>query len=566
MLTLPIRLTFAFLTAAILITSAASQSNGSDQSALMNIWNYQIERKVKTTIKYKELALAVWEQLGTSNATADRVYYVTPPVTLIPNSAICQYRAITNSYEVVYDIQLWEKELPRVVIEALKQLSLNVKEDQILPLPFYQARIIWNNPEEQLQQLKLSSAWVNNLQQQQTYRFRVAAENNASCQLLANTIQTTPDQFADSLQLQFTVSAAKIDSKLVTVKSDHVVSSQLAAALKNLPSTDGPNRYLTSSDYNRMLWQIANEVVASEVTSGDYVDADDELSLKDVIAQMFDTQKQNTAQFDDKMWNSVFWDPMDERPDKITNELNKYIKFNQTDHRAYLDKKEASSTSVSAKASGLFGGIVSAEGSGSHSSSSGLTTDDIGHLLEKYDIESQVQGEKFVPKQLDLTRLNVNDLSRKDLLTTKRIRVRQVDIGGALQVGIGNASRDAMDDENRFLRQQLTNLQAAQQQTQQTVGNLQASLDGSKAMLQGSIGQVQATVGTLTNDVGVLKSQAANIHTYACTAHSSAVIDVHRGWWVMSSSPIVCPPGKYLSTWNLVGANEWFYHYDFTCC
>jgi len=339
MLTLPIRLTFGFLTAAILITSAASQSNGSDQSALMNIWNYQIERKVKTTIKYKERALAVWEQLGTSNATADRIYYVTPPVTLIPNSAICQYRAITNSYEVVYDIQLWEKELPRAAVEALKQLSLNVKEDQILPLPFYQARIIWNNPEEQLQQLKLSSAWVNNLQQQQTYRFQVAAENNASCQLLANTIQTTPDQFAVNLQLQFTVSAAKIDSKVVTVKSDHVASSQLAAALKNLPSTDGPNRYLTSSDYNRMLWQIANEVVASEVTSGDYVDADDELSLKDVIAQMFDTQKQNTAQFDDKMWNSVFWDPLDERPDKITNELNKYIKFNQTDHRAYLDKK-----------------------------------------------------------------------------------------------------------------------------------------------------------------------------------------------------------------------------------
>jgi len=161
---------------------------------------------------------------------------------------------------------------------------------------------------------------------------------------------------------------------------------------------------------------------------------------------------------------------------------------------------------------------VSAEGSGSHSSSSGLTTDDIGHLLEKYDIESQVQGEKFVPKQLDLTRLNVNDLSRKDLLTTKRIRVRQVDIGGALQVGIGNASKDAMDDENRFLRQQLTNLQAAQQQTQQTVGNLQVSLDGSKAMLQGSIGQVQATVSTLTNNVSLRMDQIQILATSKISA------------------------------------------------
>jgi hypothetical protein len=564
MLPIPISVLFAFLTTTALIAVVSCQTNGSDQSALMNIWNYQIERKVKTTIKYKERALAVWEQLGTSNSTADRIYYVTPPVTLIPTSASCQYRAITGSYEVVYDIQLWEKELPRAAIEALKQLSLTINENQILPLPFYQARIIWNNPEEQLQQLKLSSAWINNLQQQQTYRFRVAAENNASCQLLTETIRTTPDQFADNLQLQFTVSAAKIDSKVVTIKSEHVTSSQLVATLKNLPNADGANRYLTSSDYNRMLWQISNQVVASEVTSGDYVDADDELSLKDVIAQMFDTQKQNTAQFDDKMWNSVFWDPSDERPDKITNELNKYIFINQTDHRAYLTQAGASSSS--AKVNAVFKAITIG-GEGAHSSSSSMASDDVGHLLENYDIESQIQGEKFVPKQLDLTRLNINDLSRSDLLTTKRIRVRNVEIGGTLQVGIGNASRDTIDDENRFLRQQLNDLQAAQQQTQNTVGTLQTSLTGTTSMLQGSIGQVQATVGSLTSDVGTLKSQATNIHVYSCTEHTSTVVvDGPRGWWTMWQSPVVCPAGKYLTHWQLMDVSDNDFHYAFTCC
>jgi len=461
------------------VIAATNDSKSSDQSALMNIWNYQIERKVKTSIKYKEQDLAVWEEVEVSgNTTANRRYYVTPPAILIPSTAICQHIAITNAYEVVYDIQLWEKDLPSAVAASLKELSLAIREDQIHPLPFYQARVIWNNPEEQLQQLKLSAAWINNLKQQQVYNFRVAAENNASCQLLAETIRKTPNQFVESIQLQFTVSAAKIDSKAVDVRSEHIAGSQLAASLKSMPNAAGADRYLKSDDYNRMLWQISNQVLASEVTSGDYVDADDELSLKAVIAQMFDTQKQNTAQFDDKMWNSVFWDPLNERPDQITNELNKYIKFNQTDHRAYLSKSDQASSNWKVNAALNKGFNFTAGIESGHQSQSGLGTDDISHLLESYDIESQVQGDKFVPKQLDLTRLNVNDLSRKDLMTTKRVRVRQVEIAGVLQVGIGNFSSTAAEEENRYLRQQLTDVQNDMRQMKDMIKALQQAVQG----------------------------------------------------------------------------------------
>jgi len=126
---------------------------------------------------------------------------------------------------------------------------------------------------------------------------------------------------------------------------------------------------------------------------------------------------------------------------------------------------------------------------------------------------------------LDLTRLNINNLSRKDLLTTKRIRVRQVDIEGTLQVGIGNA-RNATDDDRFFiLGQQVHSLQEANIQLEHLVGNLQVSLESSdaacKAMLQSSIGQVQATVGTLsnalTNDIGVRVAQIETSKISACT-------------------------------------------------
>jgi len=316
---------------------------------------------------------------------------------------------------------------------------------------------------------------------------------------------------------------------------------------------------------------ISNQVIASEVTSGDYVDADDELSLKDVIAQMFDTQKENTAQFDDKMWNSVFWDPLDERPDKITNELNKFIFFNQTDHRAYLT--QAGSSSTSAKVNAILKAI-SVGGEGSHSESHSMTTDDIVHLLEKEDIESQVQGEKFVPKQLDLTRLNVNDLSRKDLLTSKRIRVRQVDISGVLQVGIGNASRDSTDDQNRFLRQQLNDLQSNMGQMQSNMGQVQTKVGAMTNDINvlksqtAPIPQVQSTVGVLTNEVNTLKAQAANIHVYSCTTHTAGFVDTgHNNWMEPVTINKSCPPGKYMTRFQLVGSdNRYFFHYEITCC
>lgn len=119
-----------------------ASSNDSDQSALMNIWNYKIERKVKTSIKYKEQDLAVWEEIEVlTNSTANRRYYVTPPATLIPSSALCRYIEITNAYEVVYDIQLWNKDISSAVVASLKELQLEIREDQIHPLPFYQVSI-----------------------------------------------------------------------------------------------------------------------------------------------------------------------------------------------------------------------------------------------------------------------------------------------------------------------------------------------------------------------------------------------------------------------------------------
>jgi hypothetical protein len=562
----------AFLPTLAMAQVPTPAPSSQDESSIMNIWNYQIERKVKTSVTYKIWDLAVWEEVGPNiTSTTDRRYYVTPPVTFISGSAQCNYIPVMRAYSVVFDVQLWEHELPRAVTEKLKEMGLQIREDQVHPLPFYQARIVWNNLEQELQGLKLAAAWINNLQQQYTYSFHVAADNNETCQLLAETLRTSPHDVTDFLQLQFTVSAAKIDSRLLTVKSDHIMSSQLAASLKNLPGADGAFRYLSSDDYNRMLLQISNQVVATEITSGDYVDAGDQLSLKDTVATMLNAQTVDVADFDDRMWNSTFWDPLDERPDRVTKEMNKYFKLNQTDNRWYLTQNSASSSSASVN--GIIKKILSFGVSSSHSSSSNLTTDQMQHLLEVYDTESEIDGDKFIPKKLDLKRLNMNDMSRGDLVTEQRVKVKQVDIGGVLQVAVGNNSLGSVIDENRYLRQQIDDMTSRENAMQQELSETQQRvqvLENGQATLKQSIQDVGSSFNSLETR---LRSISANHPNAFCSAFTTPLSMGGVNWGALSDlSPhdVRCPDGTLLARWQFVwtdGNNSHAARYiAFTCC
>jgi hypothetical protein len=563
------------------ITSTPSTE---DQSAVMNIWNYQIERKVKTSVSYKVWDLAVWEEVGPSpNVSSERRYYVTPPVTFIQGSAKCKYVPIMASYYVEYDVQLWERELPSAVVRRLKEMSLDVREDQVHPLPFYQARIIWNNHEQQLQGVQIAAAWINNLQQQSVYTFRMVTNNNATCQLLVDTLATSPHDIFDSLQLQFTVSAAKIDSKQLTISSTHIMSSQLAASLKNLPGADGDTRYLSSNDYNQMLLQISNQVVATEVVSGDYVDADDELSLKDTVNSMIDAQRVDVGSFDERMWNSTFWNPLDARPDQVTKEMNKYFMFNQTDNRWYLTQSSSSSSSSNVNA--IIKKILSLGGGGSHSSSSNVTSDQMQHLLEQYDIESDIEGDKFVPKKLDLFRINMNQLTRGDLVADKRVRVRQIEIAGVLQVAVGNYSLGQVEDENRYLRQQIDDMQSRvtqltsslEKQTQDFIanwtdrlGNISSNPNAACTSLQTPLslcdptpGQAQCPAFGCGGNTDRIRGGVYGIHPQCGAMTCSAVTG--QSLACLANHDVRCPDGQVLTRWHLVPqANNFIVEY--TCC
>jgi hypothetical protein len=314
--------------------------------------------------------------------------------------------------------------------------------------------------------------------------------------------------------------------------------------------------------------------MASEVTTGDYVDSEDELSLKDTISTMLEAQKVDVGGFDEKMWNSTFWDPANERPDRVTKEMNKYFKLNQTDGRWYMTQSQASSSS--ANVNGVINGILSAGGGGSSSSSSSATQDQMIHLLEQYDVESEIDGDKFIPKKLDLMRLNANDLSRSDLVTEKLVKIKQVDIGGVLQLAVGNNTLGQIEDENRYLRQQINDLQgqlgAATTRMNSMETSLNQKIDGAaakenndQAVLNQKIDAVDAKysndlANSINNINNRLRSISGNPNSF-CWQRSTADHGDANYLFQLGDHDIICPDGQVLTHWHWVGK-----HIDYVCC
>lgn len=109
------------------------------ESNIQSVWNFQIGRKILTSFEYKGREVAIWLDKETENQpVAFRQFYITPMAELIPTSARCDHNILTDTYQVSYSIQIWNRHLDDAAVATLKKLELNVRSDQIHPLPFYQ--------------------------------------------------------------------------------------------------------------------------------------------------------------------------------------------------------------------------------------------------------------------------------------------------------------------------------------------------------------------------------------------------------------------------------------------
>jgi len=279
-----------------------------------------------------------------------------------------------------------------------------------------------------------------------------------------------------------------------------------------------------------------DNVIASQMTDGEYVPDADQLTLKDIVTSSLQLVNANTGNFSAKSWESVYWDPVFARPDRVSSYLNKVLSINQGNRTvskssSYSDKDDESAN-IGIKDIFTFGGS-----SGSQSSSSASFSKLHEWLLQhNYDVE--IQGEIFVPKSLSLKRLNLGILTHQQTIYTKSVQMHHVDAPGTLRVTVGAAS--AVESEDfKSLRTRLDNLEPRTVQLEGRVGHLEPQ----SAQLTGRVSQLESRVGAVEPKLANAVAQDGQLNARINQVASSLSGSI--GTKVSSCTLNVCGPNIF---------------------
>lgn len=366
--------------------------------------------------------------------------------------------------------------------------------------------------------------WNNNIQQELIQKFTILVDDERTCNKISAILQSKPDYWTDSIVLQYSLSAEMTATRTLTIKTDHFQKSQLIASLKNM-NAHTPERFLTSDDANRLIMEIMDNVVASQVVDGEYVPDSDELTLKDAVTNSLQLVDSEIGDFSQGAWDSVFWDPDFARPDRIASFLNKVLKVNQGNHT--VQKSSAYSEETKGSAGIDVGGLFSIGGSSDSSSSSSSTFGELEQWLLQHNYDVEIQGDIFVAKNLTLQRLNLGVLDRQETIFTKNVQMRRVDAPGTMKVTAGVMAIPPPNQDAGIgqMRKEIESLSAPVEQLEGTVDQLEpqaVKLEGQTSQLEGKLGPIDESLKSEASRVSSLASNSGRkVDLGSCRASCS---------------------------------------------
>uniref|UniRef100_A0A914VJT9 Uncharacterized protein n=1 Tax=Plectus sambesii TaxID=2011161 RepID=A0A914VJT9_9BILA len=445
-----------------------------------DFFNMEMGDKSLMAFYYKGGYLSIYEG---RNEKLKR-YYVTPLTELNSGSAKCLDPEIESRHKIMFDVEMWN---PEVVDEAVKALAsppltLDVRKEHVQPLPILKVRLSAHGLSPVYEPDK---TWRSNLNQRLQHSFSIYAANKETCERMAVYISEKPDSFASLIQFEIAMKAEKTASRNVKITGEIIGQSKMFTQLQNMDHSNG-DRLLTSGDLNNLAQDIVSSFIASEITTGDYVDEPDEINLARLLEHHLSTETVNTKQLKSDEWKSVFWQEEFVRPDHYTNYLNRAVTFNKSTEKFTYDNeteaaalshvasdlkrdsKKTNSWSAQAQASFLgFGGGASGSSNNGNSEFSQdknetdsydkshvqMSMDQMQHFLNKNDLQVEWTGDVFVPKSLDLHRINTQQLRYNTAIATQQIQVKTVPITVKLDATVG-VSHESDKDHVRILLEQ----------------------------------------------------------------------------------------------------------------
>ena len=213
---------------------------------------------------------------------------------------------------------MWSDKVQNEIVKYLNEIvGLEIKSNQVAIIPLEKVILTSDFPTEDY---SLSSVWTN-YDKSKSVWFHLSFYDQQICDKLAGEIQSDPTQF-HHLKLLYSLSSQTSQTKQTTISIDSVTSGSMVSKL--LQKFRNKNEiFLTANDEKKMLKEMTTNIKMETFDDSKVASPDTENQILNILKDLLVTSRTTIK---DKMWDSVFWNEDNYRPDKTTKTLNEILK------------------------------------------------------------------------------------------------------------------------------------------------------------------------------------------------------------------------------------------------
>jgi hypothetical protein len=429
----------------------------------------QIPLDSLSSLKYGNFHIEIYEHTTNHKATthSEKKYFYSPIALLDHKNAFSRYNKVTKKQEMRFHIEMWNDQVENEVVQRLKQIvGPEIQPYNVRVIPLENVILISNTPTEGY---SLSPVWTH-YDKSKTLRLSLSCDDKKICDELAYEMQSDPEQFAH-LKLIYSLSSETSQIKETNITIDSVTSSRMVTNLLQKFGSDKNYIFLTPDDEKKMLAETATSIRMNIFDDSEIGTPYTDTQFDKILKDLFETFKMKNVELElgDETWDSVYWRDDGYRPDnttKMLNEINKKLDaetqkkladmFQQAERQSEITGKLASSNKTREELDKIFFDISGILGNDTDSSSRvEISKENLEKLLEKSRDHVQWDGEKFVPKPMQLSRINLGKFRNPQLFEDYKIRVRYVNAKLFVPIKFAQHSELTVTDEWKDLKEQL---------------------------------------------------------------------------------------------------------------
>jgi hypothetical protein len=321
MVTIPIKC-FVTIFLAVIFCCDSQQS---DNPNVSSFWTklQQISPDTLSSMEYGNFRIEIFEHVNNHKATTtagEKKYFYSPLALLDHKSAVSSYNKFTKQPEMRFRIEMWNDKVQNEVVKHLNEIvGYEIKSNKVGVLPLEKVILTSNTPTTDY---SLSPEWTN-YDKSKTLWLSLSCYDRKICDELANEMRSNPKHL-DHLKLLYSLSSQTSQTKQTTISIDSVTSGQMVSTLLQ-KFGDKKEIFLTANDEKKMLTETATNIRMDTFDDSEVGSPDTELHILNFLKDLLVTSRTTITKQSDKMWDSVFWNDDNYRPDKTTKTLNEIL-------------------------------------------------------------------------------------------------------------------------------------------------------------------------------------------------------------------------------------------------